>query len=89
MLKFSIAEDLEEKLTRGCPLLVDVVVLWQVTTKINDMMSKTSSTGALDAFNRMEEKARAPRAPLTVFLAVYLSFCAWFLSVSAMKDAIR
>mmetsp|Transcript_29515 Transcript_29515/g.21333 ORF Transcript_29515/g.21333 Transcript_29515/m.21333 type:complete len:301 (-) Transcript_29515:90-992(-) len=34
----------------------------KVTTKINDMMSKTSSTGALDAFNRMEEKVEKSEA---------------------------
>jgi phage shock protein A len=28
----------------------------QVSTKINDMLSKTSTSGALDAFNRMEDK---------------------------------
>eukprot|EP00286_Rhodomonas_abbreviata_P025832 CAMPEP_0181313812 /NCGR_PEP_ID=MMETSP1101-20121128/14459_1 /TAXON_ID=46948 /ORGANISM="Rhodomonas abbreviata, Strain Caron Lab Isolate" /LENGTH=300 /DNA_ID=CAMNT_0023420813 /DNA_START=46 /DNA_END=948 /DNA_ORIENTATION=+ len=38
----------------------------KVTTKINDMMSKTSSTGALEAFNRMEDKVETAEAEAEV-----------------------
>ncbi|KAJ1485569.1 PspA/IM30 family-domain-containing protein [Baffinella frigidus] len=38
----------------------------KVSTKINDMMSKTSSTGALDAFNRMSDKVEQMEAEAEV-----------------------
>ncbi len=38
----------------------------QVSTKINDMLSKTSTSGALDAFNRMEDKIEKMEAEAEV-----------------------
>ena len=38
----------------------------QVSTKINDMLSKTSSSGALEAFDRMEDKIEKMEAEAEV-----------------------
>jgi phage shock protein A len=37
-----------------------------VSTKINDMLSKTSSSGALEAFDRMEDKIEKMEAEAEV-----------------------
>ena len=38
----------------------------QVSTKINDMLSKTSTSGALEAFDRMQEKVEKMEAEAEV-----------------------